>query len=213
MTTERAISPAAGRLSGYAPIRDYAAIGDGRTVALVAGDGSIDWLPFPALDSPSLFGAILDSNIGGRFAFTPEVPFTTERRYLPDTNVLETTFVTDEGTVRLTDAVTLPLGPLGPFMELQRRIEGDSGSVPMRWSVEPRFGYASRRARSGRRGTVPVFESQADAMAVVSDHAGSPESGGERIEARFEVQAGAEAVVALCFAHQEPLVLPDPGRT
>jgi GH15 family glucan-1,4-alpha-glucosidase len=208
MTTERAVSPAAGRLRGYAPIRDYAAIGDGRTAALVARDGSIDWLPFPALDSPSVFGAILDSNAGGRFAFNPEVPFTAEQRYLPDTNVLETTFVTDQGTVRLTDAITLPLGPLGPFMELQRRIEGDSGSVPMRWSVEPRFGYASRRARSGRRGAVPVFESQADAMAVLSDRAGSPEPGGERIEARFEVQAGADAVVTLCFAHQEPLVVP-----
>jgi GH15 family glucan-1,4-alpha-glucosidase len=208
MTTERAASPTAGRLSGYTPIEDYAAIGDGRTVALVARDGSIDWLPFPALDSPSVFGAILDSNAGGRFAFRPEIPFTTERRYLPDTNVLETTFVTDEGTVRLTDAMTLPLGPLGPFMELQRRIEGDSGSVAMRWSVEPRFGYASRRARAGLHGAVHVFESQADAIAVISEHAGSPESEGERMEAGFQLHAGAEAVVALCFAHQEPLVLP-----
>jgi GH15 family glucan-1,4-alpha-glucosidase len=208
MTSERAAPAGARRVRGYAPIRDYAAIGDGRTVALVAGDGSIDWLPFPALDSPSVFGAILDSKAGGRFAFHPEVPFTAERRYLPDTNVLETTFVTDEGTVRLTDALTIPLGPLGPFMELQRRIEGRSGSVPMHWSVEPRFGYASRRARCSRRGTVLVFESEADAVAVISDQAGSPESGDEQIEARFEVHAGTEAVVALSFAHQEPLVLP-----
>jgi GH15 family glucan-1,4-alpha-glucosidase len=208
MASKLADSLGRGRVRGYAPIQDYAAIGDGRTVALVAGDGSIDWLPFPALDSPSVFGAILDSNAGGRFAFNPEVPFTAKRRYRPDTNVLETTFVTDEGTVRLTDAITLPLGPLGPFMELQRRIEGEWGSVPMRWSVEPRFGYASRRARSGRRGEVPVFESQADAMAVMSDYAGSPEFAGERVEARFEVHSRTKAVVALCFAHQEPLVLP-----
>jgi GH15 family glucan-1,4-alpha-glucosidase len=209
MTSQGAVSHAAARRArGYAPIRDYAAIGDGRTVALVARDGSIDWLPFPALDSPSVFAAILDSGGGGRFAFEPEVPHTIERRYLPETNVLETTFVTDQGTVSVTDAITLPRGPLGPFMELQRRIDGHSGRVPMRWSVEPRFGYGSRRARSGRRGGVPVLESGGDALAVLAHDAGTPESGPEGIGGRFQVQAGSRGVVALSFAHQEPLVFP-----
>ena len=205
---ENAVPFAAGRMRGYAPIRDYAAIGDGRTVALVARDGSIDWLPFPSLHSPSVFAAILDSNSGGSFAFEPDVSYTAERRYLPDTNVVETTFITDQGTVRLTDALTLPLGPLGPFMELQRRIEGHSGKVPMRWSVEPRFGYGIRRARSGRRSGVPVLESGGDALAVLAYDAGRPESGPDRIEARTQVDAGTRGVVALSFAHQEPLVLP-----
>jgi GH15 family glucan-1,4-alpha-glucosidase len=209
MTSQTAVSPAASqRGRGYAPIRDYAAIGDGRTVALVARDGSIDWLPFPALDSPSVFAAILDSGGGGRFVFEPEVPHAIERRYLPETNVLETTFVADQGTVSVTDAITLPRGPLGPFMELQRRIDGHSGSVPMRWSVEPRFGYGSRRARSGWRGSVPVLESGGDALAVLAHDAGTPESGPDGIGARLQVQAGSRGVVALSFARQEPLVLP-----
>jgi Domain of unknown function (DUF5911) len=81
------------RCDGFTELRGYAPIGDGRTVGLVALHGAIDWLPLPNLDSLPVFAAMLDPANDGELELSPTGPFHTRRRYVPDTNVLETTFV------------------------------------------------------------------------------------------------------------------------
>jgi GH15 family glucan-1,4-alpha-glucosidase len=87
----------------YPPISDYGIIGAMHTCALVSKSGSIDWLCLPAFDSPAAFSRMLDWRKGGHFQIAPIAVQTVTRRYLPGTNVLETTFHTDTGTATLTD--------------------------------------------------------------------------------------------------------------
>ena len=192
----------------YTPIREYALIGDGRTTALVARHGSIDWLCLPNSDSPSVFGALLDAGRGGHSELLPDIAYEAQRRYLPCTNVLETTFRTDRGVVRVTDALTLPLTGLAPFRELTRRVEGLSGCVPLRWTVEPRFGYAGVPTRIERRWGIPVATARGDAVALCSWEAGVPHCDDNGISGRFDVRGGARALIVLASAHQEPVVFP-----
>jgi GH15 family glucan-1,4-alpha-glucosidase len=196
------------RVEGYAPIRDYAAIGDGRTVALVARDGSIDWLCLPDLDSPSVFAGLLDPERGGAFRLAPSAPFTAEHRYEPETNVLQTTFRTSTGVVRVTDAMLLPSSGLMPTRELVRSVESIAGEVAMEWRLEPRFDYGRDRTRISMRSGVPVAIAGPLALAVRSWDAGMPRCDSSSISARFEISRGASAVVVLAVGHQEPLVLP-----
>jgi GH15 family glucan-1,4-alpha-glucosidase len=197
------------RIDGYAPIRDYAAIGDGRTVALIASDGSIDWLCLPDLDSPSVFGALLDSERGGKFALEPEAECEATRRYLPGTNVLETTFRTASGVARVVDALNLPArSSLSPDRELVRRVEGVAGEVPLRWHVEPRFCYGIATTSVDARGGVPRAQSGRDALALRSWDAGEATVGNGVIRGRFVARDGSRSLLVLAAAHQEPLVLP-----
>jgi GH15 family glucan-1,4-alpha-glucosidase len=196
------------RSAGYAPLRDYAAIGDGRTAALIASDGSIDWLCLPDLDSATVFAAVLDAERGGSFQLAPAGQFTTERRYVPETNVLETTFATERGVVRVTDAMLLPGDGLAPARELARRVEGLSGRVPMRWRVGPRFAYGSRAPRIGRRGGTPVATDGRQAIALSSWAAGEPIVDTSSISGEFILRQGETALLVLSGADQEPLVLP-----
>jgi GH15 family glucan-1,4-alpha-glucosidase len=131
------------------PIEDYAVIGDCRTAALLSRDGTIGWLCLPDFSSPSVFGEILDRRVGGFFSIRPSGQFTTKRRYVGDTAVLETIFQSQRGAVRLIDFVPVVDGAesLQPMREVLRIIEGLSGELDLEIRIEPRPNYARTRPR------------------------------------------------------------------
>src|SRR4051794_21548701 len=113
-------------------IEDYALIGDCQTAALVGRDGSIDWLCLPRFDSPACFAALLGTPEHGRWLLAPAGPVhRVERRYREETLVLETEFVTDDGTVALMDFMP----PRTEVLDLVRIVEGRRGRVPMRMEL------------------------------------------------------------------------------
>ncbi len=128
------------------PITDYGLLADCNSAALVDREGSIDWLCLPRYDSPAVFARLLDPD-AGHWSIRPVGPFRTERRYLPGTLVLETTFVTDTGTVRLLDAMVFGEGQRGHDLgldaphEVLRLVEGDTGSVDLTMELAPRPEY------------------------------------------------------------------------
>ena len=137
-----------------------------------------------------MFGALLDAERGGCFRLGPSMPFQVERRYLPGTNVLETTFHTDGGTVRVVDVMTLGGPGLTPFRELVRRVEGVAGRASLAWRVEPRFGYAEASTRTERRLGMPVATSGAGAVAVQCWNTEAMVADGGAIAGSVDVRGG-----------------------
>jgi GH15 family glucan-1,4-alpha-glucosidase len=198
---------AAARTDGFCGIESYGVIGDGQSVALVARDGAIDWWAAPAIDSPPVFAALLDPDDGGCFTLEPTVPFSVQRRYLPGTNVLETTFSTRDGTVRVIDSLNQDAnGPL-PWAELARDIRPDHGEVPMRWRVAA--GTLFHRVRPWARiRDVPILHAGDLMVALVAERAGQPEAGLGELSGEFVARAGPNALLTLIAADRAPLVVP-----
>jgi GH15 family glucan-1,4-alpha-glucosidase len=121
-------------------IEDYALLGDCETAALVSLDGSIDWLCWPRFDSGACFAALLGTPDNGRWRVAPvDARATSTRRYRRDTLILETTFVSSDGEVTVTDFMPLR----GPMSDLVRIVRGKRGRVAMRSELVLRFNYGS----------------------------------------------------------------------
>ena len=121
-------------------IEDYALIGDCETAALVARDGSIDWLCWPRFDSDACFAALLGTREHGRWQIAPTGEAKITRRYRGDSLILETRYETAEGAVTLIDFMP----PRDDHSNLVRLVIGEHGRVAMRSEWIVRFGYGAR---------------------------------------------------------------------
>ena len=122
------------------PIEDYALLGDRDTAALVARNGSIDWLCLPRFDSPACFAALLGTPENGRWKIAPTGTVRAVRRhYREGTLVLETEFETDTGVVAVIDA----MHARGVASDLIRMVVGRRGQVAMRMHLVVRFDYGA----------------------------------------------------------------------
>jgi GH15 family glucan-1,4-alpha-glucosidase len=146
MTTTPVTEPPLKKRDSSVPIADYAMLSDSSSAALVAKDGSIDWLCLPRFDSAALFARLLDPD-AGHWQIAPAEAYTVERRYLPGTLVVETTFSTASGKAKLVDALAFEEGQrhhelgMNPPHELLRYVEGIEGAVEFQMELAPRPEY------------------------------------------------------------------------
>ncbi|OON80039.1 glycoside hydrolase family 15 protein [Streptomyces tsukubensis] len=127
----------------YLPIAEHGLIGDLRTAALVGTDGRIDWLCAPRFDSPSVFGSLLDADRGGYWEITPTCPTAARHQfYFPDTTILITRMLTDDGIVEIQDFMPiLREHDPGHRQRLVRRVVSVRGSMRMTVRIAPRMNY------------------------------------------------------------------------
>lgn len=182
-------------------IEDHALIGDMHTAALVAKDGSIDWLCLPAFDSDACFAALLGTTNNGRWRIAPTVPVSeVQLRYRKDTLILETDFITDAGTVRLIDFMPPRRGREHP--QVCRTLRCIQGTVPVRSEIAPRlaFGRAVPRILP-MDGATKLFAGP-DALYL----RGGPTDGSPALVAEFPLSQGTEVSYSLSYgrSYEEP---------
>ncbi|QDU37683.1 Trehalase [Maioricimonas rarisocia] len=155
----------------YPPISDYGLIGNGQSAALVRRNGSIDWCCWPRFDSPAIFCRILDANQGGYFRLAPSCGFRASREYVGPTNVLATTFTTDDGAIRVTDLMPAPRDDDASRQyphRILRLVEGLEGSVELECEFFPTFDYARTRARYEARSGGAIAYGEDEALSLVT---------------------------------------------
>lgn len=197
------------REEGFIGLGDYAAIGEGRSVALIALDGGIDWWCAPNIDSPAIFDRILDPQIGGYFSLTPIGDYQVKRHYRDESNVLETEFVTLEGSALITESLNSNLaGPL-PWNELARRLEGVQGNT--RFKLEIRFGTQVESLSPWYEQTPQGYVFHIGDLMVMlrcSDDVTITDCQNNSIEAELTTTPKSLSLCALIVAKNQPLAIP-----
>ena len=192
--TEPRITPTAAASDLTRRIEDHALIGDMRTAALVTMDGSIDWLCLPAFDSDACFAAIVGNSSNGHWTIAPAIPVAeVQRRYRKNTLILETDFVTEDGTVRLVDFMPPRRGREHSLV--CRSVRCVKGAVPMRFELLPRlaFGRAVPRVLA-IDGATKLFAGP-DALYL----RGGPTAGSPSLVAEFLLAEGNQVSYSLSY--------------
>jgi len=192
------------------PIGDYGLIGDTRSAALVAPDGSIDWWCVPRFDDPPLFGRLVGGDEAGWFSLGPgEAARVSDRAYRHATVTLTTTWSVEGGELELADSLVAEVeGRFLPGTVLVRRLTARGRSVPARLHLAPRFGYDRRLAtRTARRAGALVFEHGDLAIGVTCD--GPPVEADRSVD--FEVRPGEPVTLSLTVTRRSALIVVPPS--
>ena len=197
-------------------IHDYAIVGDARSAALISRGGSLDWLCWPRFDSPSLFGAIVDAEKGGRFTIAPAGDFRSDRSYAPDTNVLCTRFSSTAAEVLLTEFMPAAEEPerrrlLWPECELVRLVECTRGEAELEIRFEPRPDYAREKCALIDAGALGLRMKCRGGLLALRTQARLQVSG-SGARARLHLRAGDRVEFSLTFATRDVAVLPPLGE-
>jgi GH15 family glucan-1,4-alpha-glucosidase len=198
--------------SHYHPIENYGIIGNMRTAALVGLNGSIDWLCLPHFDSPSVFAAILDDRKGGRFRIAPAgEDFRHKQFYWPDTNILITRFLHNQGVGEVEDY--MPVSRARPsrhgLIELIRRVRVVRGRVPFRLECRPAFDYARGTHKTQLSDAGARFTASGMSLGLAASRPLRLDQNG--VVADFTLEGGEKAVFVLQILRSDDEQVPCPG--
>ena len=186
----------------FQPIEDYAVVGNMRTMALVGLTGSIDFLCYPRFDSPTVFAALLDPEKGGRFLIEPLLDGGRGKQlYVPDTNVLVTQFLSEDGMGEVLDF--MPILDEGLPHQIVRRVMAIRGEIEFRVECRPRFDYARMEHRAERMGNAVAFRPEGEGFPVVVLQASVPLTlHGNDVAGKFRLKEGEAAFFTFGEQHE-----------
>src|SRR2546423_5399860 len=196
-------------------IQDYAIIGNGRSAAVVSRSGSIDWLCWPQFDSGSIFAAILDAQVGGAWTIRPKDAADITRRYLDDTNVLETRFTAASGTIVLTDFMPVASEEekrqmLWPEHEIIRQVRCERGETEVQIDFVPRPDYGRPAVAFKDRGPLGLqLDIDGDLLALRCEI--TLTIARDRAHALVSLKAGETISFSLTYSTEAPAVIPPLG--
>ena len=188
----------------YKGVDEYGLIGDMRSAALVGKDGSIDWCCFPRFDSPSVFAAILDKDRGGHFQIAPITPvMRASQAYWPNTNILETKFLTTTGQLSVIDFMALldPGNGHRPH-EIHRIVRCTIGKVDVRCDFQPRLDYSRAKTSVTPEIGGVVATGNGQKLRLCSEV--PMEVRGSDARAQFTLEQGDEVTFVAVFGQRSP---------